>query len=276
VLRATPEQLAPLSRMERFAFRFADVFNRRFAWLSHLWNRTFMVVVLRLTAARRIRAYGLERIAALDHSDRLVMVANHRSFFDYFTVMHVLFQSTQMSSRILFPVRSAFFYDSPVGIAVNFLMSGMAMFPPVLRDPAKRMFNQYAVARIVSELQVPGRLVGFHPEGTRQRGGDPYRFLPVRPGVGEVIQRAGPGVKVLPIFVLGIDNDLPREAYRNWFRRDEHPIDIVFGDPVDAADLCLEPDGPEAHLAIANHCVDLVAALGEYQREHGRAIYRPD
>jgi 1-acyl-sn-glycerol-3-phosphate acyltransferase len=276
VLRATPEQLAVLSRMERFAFRFADVFNRRFTLLSHFWNRTFMVVVLRLAAARRIRAYGLERIADLDHSDRLVMVANHRSFFDYFTVMHVLFQSTQMSSRILFPVRSAFFYDNPVGIAVNFVMSGMAMFPPVVRDPAKRTFNQYAVARIVSELQVPGRLVGFHPEGTRQRGGDPYQFLPVRPGVGEVIQRAGPGVKVLPIFVFGIDNDLPREAFRNWFRRDEHPIDIVFGDPVDAADLCVEPDGPEAHLAIANHCVDLVAALGEYQRKHGRAIYRPE
>jgi hypothetical protein len=96
----------------------------------------------------------------------------------------------------------------------------------------------------------------------------------VRPGVGEVIQRAGPGVKVLPIFVFGIDNDLPREAYRNWFRRDEHPIDVVFGDPVDAAELCAESDG--THLAIANRCVDLVAALGEYQRTHGRATYRPD
>ena len=276
MLRATPEQLASLSRMERFAFRFADIFNRRFARLAHLWNRTFMVVVLRLTAARRIQAFGLERIADLDRSDRLVMVANHRSFFDYFTVMHVVFQSTELSSRILFPVRSAFFYDHPAGVAVNLLMSGMAMFPPVLRDPTKRPFNQYAIARIVSELQVPGRLVGFHPEGTRQRGGDPYQFLPVRPGVGEVIQHAGSGVKVLPIFVLGIDNDLLREMYRNWFRRDEYPIDVVFGDPVDVADLRTESDGPEAHLSIANHCADLVAALGEYQRTHGRAIYRPE
>lgn len=276
MLRATPEQLAPLSRMERFAFRFADIFNRRFARLAHFWNRTFMVVVLRLTAARRIQAYGLERIAALDSSDRLVMVANHRSFFDYFTVMHVIFQSTRLSSRILFPVRSAFFYDHPAGVAVNFVMSGMAMFPPVLRDPTKRTFNQYAVARIVSELQVPGRLVGFHPEGTRQRGGDPYQFLPVRPGVGEVIQHAGSGVKVLPIFVFGIDNDLLREMYRNWFRRDEYPIDVVFGDPVDVDELRRESDCPAAHLAIANQCADLVAELGEHQRTHGRAVYRPD
>lgn len=276
MLRATSEQLAPLSRMERFAFRFADIFNRRFGLLARFWNRTFMVVVLQITAARRIRAYGVERIAGLNGSDRVVMVANHRSFFDYFTVMHVIFQSTQLSSRILFPVRSAFFYDNPAGVAVNFLMSGMAMFPPVLRDPAKRTFNQYAVARIVSELQLPGRLVGFHPEGTRQRGGDPYQFLPVRPGVGEVIQRAGPGVKVLPIFVLGIDNDLLRETYRNWFRRDEYPVDVVFGHPVDAADLRWATDDPEAHLAIANRCADMVAALGEYQRTHGRAVYRPD
>ncbi|MGZ5365445.1 MAG: hypothetical protein ACXWD5_15170, partial [Mycobacterium sp.] len=86
---------------------------------------------------------------------------------------------------------------------------------------------------------------------------------------------AGAGVKVLPIFVLGIDNDLPREAYRNWFRRDEHPIDVVFGAPIDVVDLRGEGDGPEAHLAIANRCVDLVAALGEHQRSHGRTSYRP-
>jgi hypothetical protein len=30
----------------------------------------------------------------------------------------------------------------------------------------------------------------------------------------------------------------------------------------------VEPYGPEAHLTIANHCADLVAALGEYQRSH--------
>jgi hypothetical protein len=29
--------------------------------------------------------------ADLNRSDRVVMVANHRSFFDYFTVMHVIF-----------------------------------------------------------------------------------------------------------------------------------------------------------------------------------------
>jgi hypothetical protein len=55
--------------MERFAFRFADIFNRRFGLFARFWNRTFMVVVLRITAARRIRAYGLERIEGLTGSD---------------------------------------------------------------------------------------------------------------------------------------------------------------------------------------------------------------
>ncbi|WP_333891158.1 hypothetical protein [Mycolicibacterium gadium] len=69
MLQATSEQLASLSRMERFAFRFADIFNRRFGLFARFWNRTFMVVVLRITAARRIRAYGLERIEGLTGSD---------------------------------------------------------------------------------------------------------------------------------------------------------------------------------------------------------------
>lgn len=259
--------------MERFAFGFADLFNRRFLLLAHFWNRTFMVLVLLLTAARRIRPYGLDRIDHLQPSDRLLMVANHRSFFDYFIVMHVIFKYTKLSSRILFPVRAAFFYTQPVGVAINLVMSGMAMFPPVMRDPAKRAFNKYAVDRVIAELEVPGRLIGYHPEGTRQKGGDPYRFLPVRSGVGEVIQRAGPGVLVLPIFVVGIDNDLLRESYRNLFRPKDFPIDIVFGEPVEVSTLRREPNGTESHLAIANHCMDLVGRLAEFQRCEGRLTF---
>jgi 1-acyl-sn-glycerol-3-phosphate acyltransferase len=275
VLRPSPEQLAPLTRTERLAFRFADYFNRKLRWLAFFWNRTWMVFVLLMTAARRVEAYDVQRIQHLQRSDRLVMVCNHMSFFDYFVVMHVLFKMTNLSSRILFPVRSDFFYTRYLGIFVNLLMSGMAMFPPIMRDANKRAFNDYAIDRIDAELEVPGTMIGFHPEGTRNKTGDPYQFLPVRPGVGEIIQRAPDGVKVQPIFVVGMSNDILREMVRNLFRARHNPIDIVFGDPVDVAEFRREDDSPATYMAISNECMELVKELAEFQRDNGRLRFPP-
>ena len=62
------------------------------------------------------------------------------------------------------------FYDNPAGVAVNFLMSGMAMFPPVLRDPAKRAIRR---GRIVAVARVLGGLPASSSAArdSRQRSG---------------------------------------------------------------------------------------------------------
>ncbi len=59
------------------------------------------------------------------------MVSNHRSFFDLYVVSSVIVKRG-LEQRLMFPVRSQFFYDSPLGLAVNGAMSFFAMYPPVV------------------------------------------------------------------------------------------------------------------------------------------------
>ena len=261
--------------MERLAFRTADLFNRHLKWVAQAWNRTFMVVLLFLTGGRRIKGYGVHRVEHIQGTDRVIMVANHRSFFDFFVIMFINFTQTQISSRIIFPVRATFFYTRPLGVLINLLMSGMAMFPPIMRAPHKRPFNQYAVARVLDELRRPGTVVGFHPEGTRQKGPDPYDILPPHPGVGEIAYHADENVKIIPIFVVGMTNNILRETLRNWFRPRQFPIDVVYGDPIDLSALRRREDCRETHMLIAHACMDAVAELAAFQRENGRRKYTP-
>ena len=65
-----------------------------------------------------------------------IVVSNHRSFFDLYVVTAYLVKRG-MPHRLMFPVRSQFFYDKRVGLVVNGLMSFFAMYPPVFRERAR-------------------------------------------------------------------------------------------------------------------------------------------
>lgn len=275
VIQPTPEELSALSRFEQFAFRLADFYNRRFRWLARAWNRTFMLFVLALTGGFRIRGYGLHNVDDIDGHDRVILVANHRSFFDFFVIMWVNFTGTRLSSRILFPVRSTFFYERPLGLLINLGLAGMAMFPPIMRDKRKRIFNRFSVRRVLAELTVPGIVLGFHPEGTRNKTDDPYTLLPARPGVGEIILNSDEMVKVVPIFVVGMSNNLLRETWRNWISPSAHPIDVVYGAPIDFSDLIGQEVTREAQLNAAARCMQHITRLGAFQRDHCRLKITP-
>lgn len=268
VLQPTREQLAPLTITERFSYRLADFFNRRMRWYTERQNRYFGASLVSLCGGRRYHIHGLQNLADVDPSDRIILVANHRSFFDFYVIMTLNFAHTAISGRLLFPVRSTFFYDNPFGSLVNLSMSAMTMFPPIMRDKSKRAFNRYAVQRIMLELEQPGTIIGFHPEGTRNKD-HPYAMLPARPGVGEIILRADPNVKVIPIFVVGMGSNLLKESLRNWFRPKDFPIDLVYGQPIDFSEFMGRPDTRETHLAIAQRCMDSIEALARVQQQCG-------
>jgi 1-acyl-sn-glycerol-3-phosphate acyltransferase len=140
------------------------------------------------------------------------------------------------------------------------------MFPPLLRDRERgRVFNPFSQARMIEEISRPGTIMGMHPEGTRNRGDDPYSFLPPRAGTGRLIRRA-PGVTVVPVFVHGLTNDAGRELWLNWTRPRAHPIDLVYGRPLDLADLLVLPDEHDTHVHIVERCMDRIAALADQQR----------
>ena len=265
VIRPTPEQLAELRPMERFWFRVADFCLRRLKPILILWNRIHMVNFARTMNGRRWVIHGQEHLAQLTGEDRLVVVANHRSFFDFYVIGTILYTRTQLSKHILFPVRSPFFYDFWAGGLINAWMAGFFMFPPIMRSKERRGFNAYALERMAAELERPGQLIGIHPEGTRGKGDDPYTMLKTQPGVGRIILSA-PRVRALPVFITGLSNSLWTELKRTWFSRGDHPVDIMFGAPIEFDDLRTEGQRMSVAMQAAHRAMGGVTQLAQMHR----------
>lgn len=267
-VRPTPEQLEPLTRFERAAFRLADLLSGpRLTPLSANWNSVVMGALIYSCGGRRFNIHGFENLAPFGKKDSILLVANHRSFFDFFTITALLYWRSRLTKRIFFPVRQNFFYDHPLGPAVNFAMSGMRMFPPVMRDKEKRSFNTYSVARCIEELNRPdiGTVLGIHPEGTRNKGDDPYSFLPAQPGVGRVALGAT-RAHVIPVFVLGMGQSIPGEWRMNFLAPKEHPVDVYFGAPIDFSDLRPKANMVTTQKRAADRCLDAIKVLADRQR----------
>jgi 1-acyl-sn-glycerol-3-phosphate acyltransferase len=116
-------------------------------------------------------------------------------------------------------------------------------------------------------------MVGLHPEGRRNLTEDPYTLLPAQPGLGEIVHRARP--LVLPVFILGLSNDLLAQARGN-FNRSGPPITITFGDPVNLDAYLDATPGPRQSLRIAQAIRSDIEALGAVDRQvRSRLEYRP-
>jgi len=218
---------------------------------------------------RNIRhVHGVERLPAWDPKKSYLVVANHRSFFDLYTVTGYLV-NRNMPHRLVFPVRSQFFYDKPLGLFVNGVMSFFAMYPPVFRERNRAALNLASLDETTRLLRRGGTFVGLHPEGQRNKGDDPYELLPAQSGVGRVIQAGG--VDVLPVFVNGLGNDLPKQVAGNFTRKGT-PIIVNFGAPIDFGDMLTQAPSPRLHKKISEHALEQIRLLGEEERELRRAL----
>lgn len=218
---------------------------------------------------RNIRhVHGLERLPKFDPKKSYIVVSNHRSFFDLYVITGYLV-NRNMPHRLVFPVRSQFFYDKPVGLFVNGVMSFFAMYPPVFRERHRAALNLASLDETVRLLRRPGTFLGVHPEGTRNKGDDPYALLPAQSGVGRIIHAGG--VDVLPVFINGLGNDLPKQVAGNFTRKGT-PIVMVFGKPIDFGDMLAQPPSPRLHRRISEHAVERIRLLGEEEREIRRSL----
>jgi 1-acyl-sn-glycerol-3-phosphate acyltransferase len=219
---------------------------------------------------------GLDRLPDLNEMRSFVIVANHRSYFDLFVISMLLFRHG-LKRRILFPVRSNFFYDNPLGFFVNGVMSWWSMYPPVFRDRTRASLNRTSLEEIAWTLTHSQSAVGIHPEGRRNRSDDAYAILPAQAGLGRVVQATR--APVVPVFINGLGNSFARQVWVNLRRRGK-PIVVVFGEPVEFDDLLDRPDEHKNHRAIAARAMESVARLAEEERsvraELERGAGRPD
>jgi 1-acyl-sn-glycerol-3-phosphate acyltransferase len=263
------EELAVLTPFEKRALRLVQLMNqggwKRF-WTS--CQKTMGAGWIHLATYNLMRVYGLENVEAVSHERPILLVANHRSFFDMYTVSTVLFRRTSWRKQLFFPVRGRFFYQSLPGLFVNLVMGWWSMFPPFFASGEKplrekREFDKYSF-RLLTEIcrNGAGNIIGFHPEGTRNRSADPYSYLPAQPGVGKLIKDANP--QVIPVFVAGLSNDLPKQVLGNW--RSGEKIRIHFGRQIDFSEFLVKRDSLRTYKEIADFVMSRIAELGEQDR----------
>ena len=183
-----------------------------------------------------------------------------------YTVSSVIFRRTRRPITLFFPVRAKFFYDNPVGWFVNLVMGWFSMYPPFFREEGeatKREFDKYSMQRLIQLCsEGHGHVIGFHPEGKRNLHGGAYDLLPAQPGIGKVIYNSHP--QVIPVFIAGLGNDLPRQILGNWSGGTK--IRIWFGEQIDLTSFYDQGDRVRTHKLVADHLMAKIGELGEQDR----------
>ncbi len=247
------------SRADRLAWSDAELRTRSFLERTvvravtfvhdHGWAKTpFLVWVHTFTnwfawrfVGRVLEVHHTDRLNAIANERPVVVMANHLTFWDLYILSAVLYRRTGVWRDYYFPVRARFFYESPLGFLLNVVFAGLTMFPPFFQADGARRLDVEAL-RILD--RVAGRrraLVGFHPEGTRNKTGDPYRLLPARAATKRVLHSARrAGATLIPIFMNGLDGGMHRALWKNWTRRAR--IHVLIGEPLDPRELLASCD----------------------------------
>jgi 1-acyl-sn-glycerol-3-phosphate acyltransferase len=275
----TPDEMAVLSPFERFAFRLAWRMNRgRWKRFWTICQRTLGAGWIHVSTYNLMCVSGLEHVEAVSRERPLLLVANHRSFFDMYVVSTVIFRKTKWRKQLFFPVRGRFFYDTWVGLFVNFIMGWWSMFPPFFAGgdnpkTEQREFDKFSM-RLLASLcrEGAGNVIGFHPEGTRNKNSDPYTYLRPQPGVGKLIKDARP--QVVPVFIAGLGNDLARQVSGNW--RGGEKVRVRFGPALELSEFYGRRDSVRTYKEIADFVMSKIADLGEQDRASLRAGARRD
>ena len=260
------EDLATLTSVERRALAFASWINEspRIRTITHWVNSNIHRHFVTLLTSRRIHLIGIDKVTRLRPDRGVLIAANHRSFFDQYVIASYMYQNVVHWNEFFFPVRSGFWYDTSLGILLNLLCSTTSMFPPIFRPREKRGVTRAGLNFLAERLKSPKTLVGIHPEGTRNKGGDPYELLPPEPGFGRVALYARP--IIIPIFINGLSNNPVDEISQNFGSK--RPVIVVYGDPIDFsefgdADLRLFRNQVKAGRKVLSE----VAKLGKIERE---------
>ncbi len=268
IITPASEEIAVLNLTEKLGFRLAHRMNLG-VW-KNLWTfcqRHIGSLWIKICTYNLMNVFGIENVENADVEKPLLLVANHRSFFDMYVVSSVIFRQTRRPVKLFFPVRAKFFYSNPLGWFVNFVMGWFSMYPPFFREEKeadKREFDKYSLRRLV-QIATHGHahVIGFHPEGKRNLDENPYDLLPAQPGAGAVIRKARP--QVIPVFIAGLGNDLPKQVLGNWTGGEK--VRVWFGEQIDLTEFYEKSDRLRTHKEIGDFLMLKIGELGEKDKE---------
>ena len=162
------DKLKLLSGVERVGFKLTHRMNLgRWKRFWTFCQRHIGSLWIKISTYNLMNVFGIENVERSDVSRPLLLVANHRSFFDMYVVSSVIFRQTTRPVSLFFPVRGRFFYDNPIGWFVNLVMGWWSMYPPFFREAGegeKRKFDKYSLDRLI-QICTEGHahLIGFPP-----------------------------------------------------------------------------------------------------------------
>lgn len=260
-----PEEVrATLAPLERLHLELARQMNREpikafWTWCQSAIGATWIAVA----TGKLLHVEGLEHVREAFGRGPLLMVANHRSYFDMFVVSSVLHRELPGRKRLYFPVVGQYYYQSLVGIALNQFAAFWSMYPPLFALPTHAASDRHALEVLVDLCRRgPGQILGIHPEGGRNRDPDPYSFMRCQPGTGKIIHAARP--IVIPTFIAGLGNDLAEQVRRNWTGGE--PIRVWFDAPVALDDMLALPPKGSTYKQITDAVMARVRVLAERDR----------
>ena len=70
---------------------------------------------------------------------------------------------------------------------------------------------------------------------------------------------------MIPVFVTGLINDLPRQVLGNWTGGDK--VRIWFGEPVDLSGFYEKRDSIRTHKEISDYLMEKISVLGDRDKD---------
>lgn len=257
--------LTYLNKIERFNFTVLNRLNSSpvFRKILTTIGATIGKTWVELFIEGAVVAHGFKNFKKIDPKRAVLLVPNHRTFFDQFAIAARLFKIYGRHHNIYFPVRANYFYDRISGLFVNLFIANGVMYPPFVRDRKRLRWNKEATEILINLLRNPENMVGYHPEGTRNLGPDPYEFLSAKPGCGEIIYRTNPNV--IPVFLEGFPDNpahmLRCSSYRKNPRRPY--VHMVMGEPIDFSEELAMEENKKTYLTIAQKAMRHIARLSK-------------
>ncbi|MCC6316488.1 MAG: 1-acyl-sn-glycerol-3-phosphate acyltransferase [Gemmatimonadaceae bacterium] len=259
-----PDVRATLAPLERLHFEIALRMNRE--PIKGFWTqvqRWFGALAVRFLTRNLVREHGFAHVEAAIERGPVLLVANHRTYFDMFIVSSLLHRRLRRRLRLYFPVVGQYYYQSVVGMVLNQVAASWSMFPPLFALPTHGASDRYALDLLCDLCaRGPGTVLGIHPEGGRNLNPDRYSFMRFQPGTGRIIHAARP--IVVPVFIAGLSTHLGEQVRGNW--RGGEDVRVWFGAPVDLDAHHALPGKGSTYKAIVDEVMAHVRGLAEQDR----------